>query len=156
MTEITESGMATITSVIDRMAGSYTFGYYEVDDIKQEAFIHAMDAWEKWDRVRPFQNFLAKHLKHRLLDLIRNKYQRANSSNDAKRKLMDPGEFIVSDATYEDDPLEDMIRDEDMERIRECVDQHTLNDFYRMANGVTLPPSRKSTVINTIREVIDG
>lgn len=156
MTEITESGMATITSVIDRMAGSYKFGYYEVEDMKQEAFIHAMDAWEKWDRERPFQNFLAKHIKNRLLDLRRNKYKRANSSNEAKRKLMEPGEFIVSDATYENDPLDDLIFDEDMERVRENVDQHTMNDFYRMATGVTLPASRKSTVIKTIKEVIDG
>ena len=65
-----------IEKVINRTCSKYTFGYYELDDIKQEAFIIAINALEKYDGVRPLENFLQVDLGNKLKNLKRDKYQR--------------------------------------------------------------------------------
>ena len=41
--------MEIIDKVINRTAPKYTFGFYEVDDIKQESFIICLDAMKNYD-----------------------------------------------------------------------------------------------------------
>ena len=60
--EVTE----TITKIANRYAYKFQFGYYTPDDIRQEAFIIAMDALDRYDESRPLENFLAVHVKNRL------------------------------------------------------------------------------------------
>ena len=45
--------LATMTRVVDRIAHKYRFGYFDIEDIKQEAFIIAMEAMERYDEARP-------------------------------------------------------------------------------------------------------
>lgn len=74
MTEV--QVIKVIEKVINRTCSKYTFGYYERDDIKQEAFIIAINALEKYDGVRPLENFLQVDLGNKLKNLKRDKYQR--------------------------------------------------------------------------------
>lgn len=70
--------------VIDRTAAKYTFYGYDVEDIKQEAFIICMDALERYDEKRPLENFLAVHLSNRLKNFIRDNYYVKNEEDKRK------------------------------------------------------------------------
>ena len=68
--------LSKIEHVTNTLAHDYTFGYYDIDDIKQEAFIFAMQCLKKYDNNRPLENLLYTHIKNRLINLIRDKYHR--------------------------------------------------------------------------------
>ena len=65
-----------ITKVSKRLSYKFRFGYYETDDIEQEAFILALDGLESYDNKRPLENFLYIHIKNRLINFKRNNYER--------------------------------------------------------------------------------
>lgn len=75
----TEEQVIAIVDKIGRnLASSFTFGYYDVDDIKQQAFIEAIVVLEKekYEEGRPLENFLYTHIRNRLINLKRNKLHR--------------------------------------------------------------------------------
>ena len=61
----------TINKVVSRYAHRFRFGYYDADDIKQEAFIIAMEALDRYDNDGPLESFLAVHVKNRLSNFKR-------------------------------------------------------------------------------------
>ncbi len=65
-----------IDNVANRLAPRFRFGYYTVEDMKQEARLEAIKGLEKYDNVRPLENFLWVHVRNRLYNLKRNKYAR--------------------------------------------------------------------------------
>lgn len=67
-----------IDDVVGIIAPNFAFGYFDVDDIAQEARILAMDIINegKYDEKRPLRNFLFVYLKSRLINLRRDKYFR--------------------------------------------------------------------------------
>jgi hypothetical protein len=67
-----------ISKVVTRLAPSLKFAFYDVDDIKQEGTILALEvlAAGKYDPSRPLENFLYVHIKRRLFNLRRNKFAR--------------------------------------------------------------------------------
>lgn len=71
-----EQVLATIQKIANRLCSKYKFGYYDIDDLKQETFLAAVEALEKYDGIRPLENFLQVALKRKLINLKRNKYQR--------------------------------------------------------------------------------
>ena len=72
MTE--EQVLKVIDKIADRYAYKFRFGYFEADDIRQEAKIIAMDALDRYEEGRPLENFLAVHVKNRLNNFKRDKY----------------------------------------------------------------------------------
>ena len=60
----------TITLVVDRISPRYTFHGYQLDDIKQEAFILCMDALPRMT-ISCLENFLSVHLSNRLKNFVR-------------------------------------------------------------------------------------
>jgi DNA-directed RNA polymerase specialized sigma24 family protein len=74
MTE--EEVVATMQKVAKAASYKFQFGYYKPDDIEQEAYILCIEALEKYDGVRPLENFLRVHVKRRLCNLKRDKYER--------------------------------------------------------------------------------
>ena len=73
--------LAVINKICDRYAYKFQFGYFEPDDIRQEAFIIAVDALDRYEEGRPLENFLAVHVKNRLNNFKRDKYYRQNRKN---------------------------------------------------------------------------
>ena len=65
-----------IENVAKRLAYKYRFGYYDVDDIKQEARIEAWKCLDRYNGKHPLENFLFTHVKNRLFNLKRDKYSR--------------------------------------------------------------------------------
>ncbi len=78
----------TIQLIIGRIAPKYTFHGYDVDDIKQEAFLICVDALDRYDPSRPLENFLSVNLSNRLKNFVRdNNYTK---SHDIKKKALLP------------------------------------------------------------------
>ena len=59
-----------LTKAINLLAPSFTFGYYDIEDIKQEAYIFGLESLARYDRSRPIENFLYSHIKNRLINLM--------------------------------------------------------------------------------------
>lgn len=74
--DVTDEQMVIINKVVNRLAPSFQFGYYDVEDIKQEAYILAFDGLKRYDKSKPLENFLFVHVKNRLGNLIRDKFSR--------------------------------------------------------------------------------
>ena len=159
-----QSQLAIMLTVIDRIAPKYVFPSYDIDDLRQESYLILAEALPRYDGVRPLENFLSKHLSNRLKDLVRNKYSRSEKSveskrhselNDAKRRLMDLRSYGEDDLSYEVDIVESMDKEEVREILLEGLSPSQRNDYFRLANGVSVPTGRKSSLIKRCREILD-
>ena len=157
----TTEQLQTIMKVIDRIAPKYTFGYYETDDIKQESYIICLEALSKYDNSRPFENFISKHLSNRLKTLIRDKYSRSNIEspkheklNQNKKNLMDlksgDGQYKI----FEDNIIDRMSTDEAIDMLMRELPPSMRNNFYRLANGVSIQSAKKQTLFDKIKEIL--
>lgn len=71
-----EQILQEIEKIVNILAHNFTFGYYDLDDIKQEGRIEGIKALERYDEDLPLANFLCVHIRNRLINIIRNKYHR--------------------------------------------------------------------------------
>jgi DNA-directed RNA polymerase specialized sigma24 family protein len=153
----------TILKVIDRIAPKYVFGYYTLDDIKQESYIICLEALEKYDGLRPFENFVSKHLSNRLKTLIRDKYSRSNiltekhqCLNESKRSLVDLQPSLEGSAVFADheDLLDKLSTAEAIEMLMEQLPPSMRNDFKRIANGVAVQSVKKAALFKRVKEIV--
>jgi DNA-directed RNA polymerase specialized sigma24 family protein len=157
----TKEQQETILRVIDRIAPRYVFGYYELDDIKQESYIICLEALSKYDKSRPFENFISKHLSNRLKTLIRDKYSRSNIEsekhgklNQNKKNLMDLKSGEGQHKICEEDILERMSTNEAIEILMRELPPSMRNNFYRLANGVSIQSSKKNALFEKVKEIL--
>src|SRR5690348_1481836 len=70
--------LEAIEKAVNALASSFTFGIYDIDDIKQQGRLYALQALatEKYDPSRPLPNFLYAHIRNRLINLKRDKLHR--------------------------------------------------------------------------------
>lgn len=74
---MSESEVLTIIDrVVDRLAYKYQFGYFSIDDMKQEGRMAAIKALPKYDGIRSFYNFTWTNVRNRLYNLRRDKFER--------------------------------------------------------------------------------
>jgi DNA-directed RNA polymerase specialized sigma24 family protein len=74
---LTEADFLSATEkVINILANSFAFGYFTVEDIKQQARLFAIQAMDRYDPTRPLDNFLYSHIKNRLINFRRDNYRR--------------------------------------------------------------------------------
>ena len=67
-----------MNKAIALLAQTFTFGYFDSDDIRQEAYIFGLEALVRYDPSRPLENFLYSHIKNRLINFKRDKYHRTD------------------------------------------------------------------------------
>ena len=150
-----------ISKVVERQASKFRFGYYESEDMKQEAFIIAMDALERYDNKRPLENFLAVHVNNRLKNFKRDHFYRLdNEKHEAKRNIMDP-----IDLSSIKDEFESGMRTEDdfvdfveQKEIVNLIDLH-LNitfreDYLKILHGVYVPKPRREQIYKEIQKIL--
>jgi DNA-directed RNA polymerase specialized sigma24 family protein len=65
-----------LEKITKKLSYKFKFGYHEVEDMKQQAAIFAMEALDKYDHKRPLENFLWTHIRNRLFNFKRDNYQR--------------------------------------------------------------------------------
>ena len=157
---MTDQQLETILQVIDRIAPKYTFGYYDADDIKQEAYIICCEALEKYDESRPLENFLSKHLSRRLKTFIRNNYSRSNVEsenhaklNESKKNLMDLCSYD-GDLSFTEDYFQSITTQEALDIVMENLPPSMRNDFFRVANGVSIQTVKKQALFEKIRSIL--
>jgi len=159
MTE--EQVVATINKVVSRYANRFRFGYYDADDIRQEAFIIAMEALDRYDNDRPLENFLAVHVKNRLSNFKRDKFfRRPQDSADgelpprseAKKFLMEPLniEAIRDEHEVNMSNSDDFVEAVDTAELFLLIDQNLSisfrADYLRMMHGVYVPKPRREQI----------
>ncbi|MBO68826.1 MAG: hypothetical protein CL398_11015 [Acidiferrobacteraceae bacterium] len=159
----------TINKVISRYIYKFRFGYYESEDIRQEAFIIAMEALERYDEERPLENFLAVHVKNRLSNFKRDKFFRKegdstktdwNSPNNAKRFLMEPLNIDNIRDEYEenmkdpDDFIDRIANTEIFGLIDKSLDIKYRADYLRMLDGVYVPKPRREQIYQEILSIL--
>ena len=71
-----------VNNIANQLQDRFKFGYYTRDDIRQECFVKAIDALDRYDSNRPLPNFLYAHIRNRLCNLKRNKYFRLEKPCD--------------------------------------------------------------------------
>ena len=74
--------MVIIDKIAQRLAGRFIFGYNDIEDIKQQARLIALEGLESYDEGRPLENFLWVHVKNRLCNYKRNNYVRLDKPCD--------------------------------------------------------------------------
>lgn len=70
--------LAAIERVVGILAPSFAFGFYDVEDIKQEGRMAAMKKLYKYDPTRPLENFLYAVVRSRLINFKRDKFKRSD------------------------------------------------------------------------------
>lgn len=167
MTE--EQVLQTIQKVVYRTANKYKFGYYDYDDICQEGFIIAMEGLERYDGVRPLENFLAVHVSNRLKNFKRDNFCRQEAipssgslafRNNSKKFLMEP--LDISLIRDEKEPRmrtsDDFIYDVETKEIINVIDKYLdvsmRSDYLRMLHEVYVPKHRREQIIETITNII--
>jgi len=163
--EVTE----TITKVANRYAYKFQFGFYTPDDIRQEAFIIAMEALDRYDESRPLENFLAVHVKNRLNNFKRDKYYRqqkedqANKNkydNNTKKFLMEPLDINSirdeheNNMRLDDDFIGGLEDQELLDMVDEHLDVSLRADYLRILNGVYVPKPRREQIYNEIHRIL--
>ena len=158
-----------INKICDRYAYKFKFGYFEPDDIRQEAFIIALDALDRYEEGRPLENFLAVHVKNRLNNFKRDKYYRQNKKkqderreqlNNSKKFLMEPLDISnIRDETernmrVEDSFVEEIANQELLDIIDENLDVSLRADYLRVRHGSYVPKPRRRQIVDEIRQIL--
>lgn len=71
-----EEFLKVLDNISKRLAHKFRFGYHDIEDMKQQAAIFAIEGLERYDNKRPLENFLWTHVRNRLFNYKRNNYQR--------------------------------------------------------------------------------
>ena len=150
-TQVTEQ----ISIVINRIAPKYTFSGYEIDDIKQEAFMICMDALTRYDTSRPLENFLSVHLSNRLKNFVRDNY--FTSSDQEKKKILAPKQLSNDDNIIDNEIDQDISIDN--KEIRKIIDKFLpfdyRSDYLKFVNDVSIPKKRKTQLFLVIKNILE-
>ena len=147
--------MHEVMSVIDKIAHKYTFYGYEIDDIKQEAFIMCVDAMERYDPSRPLENFLSVHLSNRLKNFVRDNHF-TKSEEDKKRVVM-PGQLNHEDGLVDErcDEGESL----DYQHMSYILDlklpSSVRADYLKIMHDSHVSKRRKEEVLSLIKEIME-
>lgn len=149
-----EQTIDQITIVINRIAPKYTFRDYDVEDIKQEAFMICMDALDRYDTNRPLENFLSVHLSNRLKNFVRDNY--FVKDDEDKKKVLAPKQLPQDDQIVQKENNIDMTIDTD--NIKAIIDKflpvELRSDYLKFAAEAYIPKKRKLHLIEIIREIL--
>jgi DNA-directed RNA polymerase specialized sigma24 family protein len=90
-----QSVLDAIERSVAILAPSFVFGPYDIDDVRQQARLYALEAIEggKYDPSRPLENFIYTHCRNRLINLKRDKLHRT----DVPCRRCHEGDFCTAD-----------------------------------------------------------
>jgi DNA-directed RNA polymerase specialized sigma24 family protein len=71
-----EEFVEVVKKITQKLSYKFKFGYHEVEDMRQQATIFALEALDRYDKSRPLENFLWTHVRNRLFNYKRDNYQR--------------------------------------------------------------------------------
>jgi DNA-directed RNA polymerase specialized sigma24 family protein len=68
--------LEAIEIITKKLAYKFKFGYHDIEDMKQQISIFAIEGLKNYDHERPLENFLWTHVRNRLYNYKRDNYQR--------------------------------------------------------------------------------
>jgi RNA polymerase sigma factor (sigma-70 family) len=142
-----------ISLVINRIAPKYTFHGYDIDDIKQEAFIICYEALERYDQKRPLENFLSVNLSNRLKNFIRD--NNFTKSSEDKRKVLSPKQLVFENLVCDEKTDHHEYLDEVTEIIDSELPPHMRADYLKIMNNIYIPKKRRLDVLDYIRQLLE-
>ena len=153
-----EQILETITRVAKRLSPKYVFGYFDREDIEQEAILMGYDALTRWDGIRPLENFVYTHINNRLKTFMRDNYYRLNAGSaeaiqQAKKNIMDP-------ISIESISILKLVPEDEFLEARTYIDdflpvQHR-KDYLRMCSGVKLSKPVKLKVLAALHLLLEN
>lgn len=147
-----------ITVVCNRISPKYTFYGYTNEDIWQEAFIICIEALNRYDEVRPLENFLSVNLSNRLKTFMRDNYFIGNS-NEARKKLAQPSQLDYEDKIIDSNTKEDGYEELDFKNMVEAIDKYIpasiRMDYLKIINDIYITKQRKEEVIGIIKGILE-
>ena len=159
MTE--EEVIQVITKVVDRQAAKFRFGFYDAEDMRQEGFIIAMDALDRYDEKRPLENFLAVHVNNRLKNFKRDNFYRINNEkHESKKLLMYPIDIsrVRDEKESNMNTSDEFVQGVETAELFSLIDKHLdinmREDYLKMINGVYVSKVRRQQVKEVILELI--
>lgn len=142
-----------ILKVVDKIAPKYAFQGYEVDDIKQEAFIICIEALERYDENRPLENFLSVNLSNRLKNFVRDNYSFSN--NQERRNVLSPIQLSYEENII-DKNLHDKISAADLEDlILDKLPAKYRADYLKYTQDVAIPKKNKEELFDVLRRILE-
>ena len=167
----TEQEVIDTLELVAERYKTFTFAYYDQDDIKQECFLFGLDALERYITQKspdisgnPLENFLAKHIRNRLINLKRKVVSRTiktSSKFDILKKLI---AYPL--------PIEDINDEQESRMHSECILfsslsfrelMHIINieldvshrlEFLKLLEGKIISKTSKDKIVNCIKEII--
>lgn len=143
-----------ISIVVNRISPKYTFNGYDVDDIKQEAFIICMDALDRYDNKRPLENFLSVHLSNRLKNFVRDNYY--TKDEEHKKKVLKPQYLTADDVIKYDAEYDNKLEAKNMKVIidKYLPAEHRAN-YLKMINDIYIPKRKREELMILIKELLE-
>jgi DNA-directed RNA polymerase specialized sigma subunit len=74
-----EQFLQAVENISKKLIYKFKFGYHELEDMKQQAMLFALDGLKKYDSDRPLENFLWTHVRNRLFNFKRDNYGRPDN-----------------------------------------------------------------------------
>jgi len=143
-----------IQLVVDRIAPKYTFHGYDIDDMKQEAFIICIDALDRYDQKRPLENFLSVNLSNRLKNFVRDNY--CTLKDVEKKKVMTPAPLISDNIvdTRRIDHSSKVNTKEASDIIDQNLPVELRADYLKMINDVYILKKKKDEILLVIKNIL--
>lgn len=168
----TESGvLEVIDNVVNSLASQFTFGYFDLDDIKQEGRVIAIKALIKFNpnKGATLKTFLYTEVWNKLYNLRRNKFFRPQPKdidektlevwlrrNTAKRSLMESSN--IEECEYSSHKQTNFIDDIQNEELLKIIDNYLpieyRSDYLKLISNSKLPKHRRSKIVRLIKEII--
>ena len=68
--------LEVIDKVATKLAYKFKFGYHDIEDMKQQGRLFAIQGMDNYDDSRPLENFLWTHVRNRLFNYKRDNFER--------------------------------------------------------------------------------
>lgn len=174
--------IAIIDKIVSILGQGFSFGYFDINDIRQEARIFGLEAMARYDNKRPLENFLYSHIKNRLINFKRDKFHRSDppckicheegdhgngeycdkykawkKRNSSKQNLMRPCDITsVSDKSIERDSdiINDVATQEMLELIDEKLPVELRQVYLQLRSGVSISKAKKKQLEIYIKDIL--
>lgn len=99
----------TLSKIVESLPSKLSFGLHDHDDIKQQAYLIGLQAYPKWDRGRPLENFLRVHISNRLKNFNRDENKRQDAPCYSCIHYDDLGSVPKCNEFSIDDPIKSIV-----------------------------------------------
>lgn len=174
--------IAIIDKIVTILGQGFSFGYFDINDIRQEARLFGLEAMGRYDNKRPVENFLYSHIKNRLINFKRDKFHRSDppckichengnhgngeycdkykawkKRNSSKQNLMRPYDISsVSDKSIEKESniIHDVATQEMLELIDEKLPIDLRQVYLQLMSGISISKAKKKQLEIHIKSIL--